>query len=180
MDLRLLPWLVLLAPFCLSGSQEGNGTNTSPEQITTTTISNASATAKTLTVNNTTPKSVKTTAQPEVTSKIPAATNKTIPAAPSTVVSPTDKPIPPASTKHSPTESGTKKTAAVPVTKPSSTLASEASAIQGNSSGFSAGSFIGGIVLTLGILAFGYVGCRFYHTKRGVQYRTIDEHDAII
>ncbi|ETE59189.1 Porimin [Ophiophagus hannah] len=126
-----------------------------------------------MTVTNTTQKSVKTTAHPEVTSKIPAITNKTIPAAQSTIASKTDKPIQPASTKHSPTESGTHKTTAVPVTKPSSTLVTEASAIQGNPSGFSAGSFIGGIVLTLGLLAFGYIGCRFYHTKRGVQYRTI-------
>uniref|UniRef100_A0A8C5S3Z4 Porimin n=1 Tax=Laticauda laticaudata TaxID=8630 RepID=A0A8C5S3Z4_LATLA len=133
-----------------------------------------------MTITSTTQKSVKTTAHPEVTSKIPAITSKTIPAAQSTIASKTDKPIQPASTKHSPTESGTHKTTAVPVTKPTSALVTEASAIQGNPSGFSAGSFIGGIVLTLGLLAFGYIGCRFYHTKRGVQYRTIDEHDAII
>lgn len=75
-----------------------------------------------MTVINATQKSANTTAHPEVTSKIQTITNKTIPAAQSTVASKTDKPILPGSTKHSPTESGTKKTAAVPVTKPSSAL----------------------------------------------------------
>ncbi|XP_034971620.1 porimin [Zootoca vivipara] len=60
------------------------------------------------------------------------------------------------------------------------TVTPKGAAAQVSSSGFSAGSFIGGIVLTLGLLAVGYVGCRTYHAKRGVQYRTIDEHDAII
>ncbi|XP_026562678.1 porimin [Pseudonaja textilis] len=180
MNPRLLPWLVLLAPFCLSGSIQGTDTNTTAAHLSSSSISNSSTTAKTVTITNTTQKSVKTTAHPEVTSKIPAITNKTIPAAQSTIASKTDKPIQPASTKHSPTESGTHKTTAVPVTKPSSALVTEVSAIRGNPSGFSAGSFIGGIVLTLGLLALGYIGCRFYHTKRGVQYRTIDEHDAII
>ncbi|XP_070798986.1 porimin [Pituophis catenifer annectens] len=180
MNPRLLPWLVLLAPFCLSGFIQGTDVNTTAVHLNSSTISNSSATAKTMTVTNATQKSVKTTAHPEVTSKIQTITNKTIPAAQSTVASQTDKPTLPGSTKHSPTESGTQKTAAVPVTKPSSALVTEASPIQGKSSGFSASSFIGGIVLTLGLLAFGYIGCRFYHTKRGVQYRTIDEHDAII
>ncbi|NXW59651.1 PORIM protein, partial [Eurystomus gularis] len=45
---------------------------------------------------------------------------------------------------------------------------------------FDVGSFVGGIVLTLGVLAVLYVGCKTYHSRRGIQYRTIDEHDAII
>ncbi|XP_067423866.1 porimin [Emydura macquarii macquarii] len=47
-------------------------------------------------------------------------------------------------------------------------------------SSFDVGSFVGGIVLTLGMLALLYIGCKTYHSRRGVQYRTIDEHDAII
>ncbi|XP_070605791.1 porimin [Erythrolamprus reginae] len=178
MKLRLLPWLVLLAPFCFSGSMQGNVTDTPPVHLNSSTISNSSTTATTMTVTSATQKSVKTTPHPEVTSKIATVTNKTIPAAKSTIATQTDKPILP--TKPSPAEPVTHKTTAVPVTKPSSAVVTEASAIQGNPSGFSPGSFIGGIVLTLGLLAVGYVGCRFYHTKRGVQYRTIDEHDAII
>ncbi|XP_045871939.1 porimin [Meles meles] len=45
---------------------------------------------------------------------------------------------------------------------------------------FDVGSFLGGIVLTLGVLSLLYVGCRTYYSRRGIRYRTIDEHDAII
>uniref|UniRef100_A0A8C7BU31 Porimin n=1 Tax=Neovison vison TaxID=452646 RepID=A0A8C7BU31_NEOVI len=45
---------------------------------------------------------------------------------------------------------------------------------------FDIGSFLGGIVLTLGVLSLLYVGCRTYYSRRGIRYRTIDEHDAII
>ncbi|XP_036180473.1 porimin [Myotis myotis] len=45
---------------------------------------------------------------------------------------------------------------------------------------FDIGSFVGGIALTLGMLSILYVGCRMYYSRRGIQYRTIDEHDAII
>ncbi|XP_009997674.1 PREDICTED: LOW QUALITY PROTEIN: porimin [Chaetura pelagica] len=45
---------------------------------------------------------------------------------------------------------------------------------------FDVGSFVGGIVLTLGALVILYIGCKTYHSRRGIQYRTIDEHDAII
>ncbi|XP_021552009.1 porimin [Neomonachus schauinslandi] len=45
---------------------------------------------------------------------------------------------------------------------------------------FDIGSFLGGIVLTLGVLSILYIGCRTYYSRRGIRYRTIDEHDAII
>ncbi|XP_029812029.1 porimin isoform X2 [Suricata suricatta] len=45
---------------------------------------------------------------------------------------------------------------------------------------FDIGSFLGGIVLTLGILSILYFGCKTYYSRRGIRYRTIDEHDAII
>ncbi|XP_022368628.1 porimin [Enhydra lutris kenyoni] len=45
---------------------------------------------------------------------------------------------------------------------------------------FDIGSFLGGIVLTLGVLSLLFVGCRTYYSRRGIRYRTIDEHDAII
>ncbi|XP_054829703.1 porimin [Eublepharis macularius] len=60
------------------------------------------------------------------------------------------------------------------------TVTPKAASTFSRTSGFDVGSFIGGIVLTLGLLIIGYIGCRTYHAKRGVQYRTIDEHDAII
>uniref|UniRef100_A0A8C8VR40 Porimin n=1 Tax=Pelusios castaneus TaxID=367368 RepID=A0A8C8VR40_9SAUR len=40
-------------------------------------------------------------------------------------------------------------------------------------SSFDVGSFVGGIVLTLGLLALLYIGCKTYHSRRGVQYRTM-------
>uniref|UniRef100_A0A452TW25 Transmembrane protein 123 n=2 Tax=Ursus TaxID=9639 RepID=A0A452TW25_URSMA len=45
---------------------------------------------------------------------------------------------------------------------------------------FDIGSFLGGIVSTLGVLSILYIGCRTYYSRRGIRYRTIDEHDAII
>uniref|UniRef100_A0A8C9JHK8 Porimin n=2 Tax=Panthera tigris TaxID=9694 RepID=A0A8C9JHK8_PANTA len=45
---------------------------------------------------------------------------------------------------------------------------------------FDIGSFLGGIVLTLGVLSILYFGCKTYYSRRGIRYRTIDEHDAII
>ncbi|XP_042538671.1 porimin [Dipodomys spectabilis] len=45
---------------------------------------------------------------------------------------------------------------------------------------FDTGSFVGGIVLTLGVLSILYIGCKIYYSRRGIRYRTIDEHDAII
>uniref|UniRef100_A0A8C3XTY4 Porimin n=1 Tax=Chelydra serpentina TaxID=8475 RepID=A0A8C3XTY4_CHESE len=60
------------------------------------------------------------------------------------------------------------------------TATSKSAAALSRTSRFDVGSFFGGIVLTLGMLAILYVGCKTYHSRRGVQYRTIDEHDAII
>ncbi|EHB04706.1 Porimin [Heterocephalus glaber] len=35
---------------------------------------------------------------------------------------------------------------------------------------FDTGSFVGGIVLTLGVLSVLYTGCKMYYTKRGIRY----------
>uniref|UniRef100_A0A8C9MKI8 Transmembrane protein 123 n=1 Tax=Serinus canaria TaxID=9135 RepID=A0A8C9MKI8_SERCA len=69
-------------------------------------------------------------------------------------------------------------TTASPVTLPQATSKSEAVIVK--TSRFDVGSFVGGIVLTLGVLVILYIGCKTYHSRRGIQYRTIDEHDAII
>ncbi|KAM9300662.1 porimin isoform 1-T1 [Morus bassanus] len=60
------------------------------------------------------------------------------------------------------------------------TAISKSEAVIAKTSRFDVGSFIGGIVLTLGVLVILYIGCKTYHSRRGIQYRTIDEHDAII
>ncbi|XP_010166347.2 porimin, partial [Antrostomus carolinensis] len=69
----------------------------------------------------------------------------------------------------------TSKTSFTPVT-----ATSKSQAVVAKTSRFDVGSFVGGIVLTLGVLAILYIGCKTYHARRGIQYRTIDEHDAII
>nr|XP_013011086.1 porimin [Cavia porcellus] len=62
------------------------------------------------------------------------------------------------------------------LTSPTTTVHSKES----RGSRFDTGSFVGGIVLTLGILSVLYIGCKMYYSRRGIRYRTIDEHDAII
>ncbi|XP_030324140.1 porimin isoform X2 [Calypte anna] len=69
----------------------------------------------------------------------------------------------------------TSKTSFSSVTAPS-----KSEAVITKTSRFDVGSFVGGIVLTLGSLVILYIGCKTYHSRRGIQYRTIDEHDAII
>ncbi|XP_048965998.1 porimin isoform X2 [Canis lupus dingo] len=62
----------------------------------------------------------------------------------------------------------------------SSATALSLSVTRNPGSKFDTGSFLGGIVLTLGVLSILYIGCRMYYSRRGIRYRTIDEHDAII
>ncbi|KFO93248.1 Porimin, partial [Buceros rhinoceros silvestris] len=69
-------------------------------------------------------------------------------------------------------------TSKVPFT--SGTATSKSEPVTTKASRFDVGSFVGGIVLTLGVLVILYIGCKTYHSRRGIQYRTIDEHDAII
>ncbi|XP_039600262.1 porimin [Polypterus senegalus] len=45
---------------------------------------------------------------------------------------------------------------------------------------FDGGSFIGGILLTLGMTTLLFLAYKFSYARREVQYRTLDEHDAII
>ncbi|XP_073518224.1 porimin [Phyllobates terribilis] len=71
------------------------------------------------------------------------------------------------------------KTTSVNATTNSPVTSSISATLQ-KKSGFDLGSFMGGIVLTIFLLASVYFGCRFYNSKRGVRYRTIDEHEAII
>ncbi|XP_031451742.1 porimin isoform X1 [Phasianus colchicus] len=60
------------------------------------------------------------------------------------------------------------------------TATSKSETVIARASRFDVGSFVGGIVLTLCVLVILYIGCKTYHSRRGIQYRTIDEHDAII
>ncbi|NWH51345.1 PORIM protein, partial [Fregata magnificens] len=53
------------------------------------------------------------------------------------------------------------------------TAISKSEAVVAKTSRFDAGSFVGGIVLTLGVLVILYIGCKTYHSRRGIQYRTM-------
>ncbi|NXR60500.1 PORIM protein, partial [Rhadina sibilatrix] len=109
---------------------------------------------------NTTTVSVILTTQPtntsQTTTPTTAASPVTLPQANATVVT-------------------TSKTSSTSVT-----ATSKSEAVVVKTSRFDVGSFVGGIVLTLGVLVILYIGCKTYHSRRGIQYRTIDEHDAII
>ncbi|MBZ3869932.1 Porimin [Sciurus carolinensis] len=45
--------------------------------------------------------------------------------------------------------------------------------LNGKISKFDTGSFVGGIVLTLGVLSILYIGCKIYYSRRGIRYRTM-------
>ncbi|NXS18728.1 PORIM protein, partial [Mystacornis crossleyi] len=53
------------------------------------------------------------------------------------------------------------------------TATSKSEAAVAKTSRFDVGSFVGGIVLTLGVLVILYIGCKTYHSRRGIQYRTM-------
>ncbi|KAK2509236.1 hypothetical protein MC885_000570 [Smutsia gigantea] len=44
---------------------------------------------------------------------------------------------------------------------------------------FDSGSFVGGIVLTLGILSVLYIGCKMYYSRRGIRYRTMQRRQVV-
>ncbi|NWT81495.1 PORIM protein, partial [Lanius ludovicianus] len=96
---------------------------------------------------------------------------------------PTKTSQPVTSTTASPVTSPRASITVVTTSKASSnsvTATSKSDAVIAKTSRFDVGSFVGGIVLTLGVLVILYIGCKTYHSRRGIQYRTIDEHDAII
>ncbi|NWS16770.1 PORIM protein, partial [Pachyramphus minor] len=59
------------------------------------------------------------------------------------------------------------------ISSTSVTATSKSKAVVANTSRFDVGSFVGGIVLTLGVLVILYIGCKTYHSRRGIQYRTM-------
>ncbi|XP_044524941.1 porimin [Gracilinanus agilis] len=95
---------------------------------------------------------------------------------------------PPATTKSVPQSAATHSVPKSPTAASNSSVATTAAlatataninAKMSKGSKFDIGSFVGGIVLTLGVLSILYIGCKTYYS-RGIRYRTIDEHDAII
>ncbi|KAG7471167.1 hypothetical protein MATL_G00121550 [Megalops atlanticus] len=80
------------------------------------------------------------------------------------------------------TSSQTKSRATTTTQKPvhSTTGVTSTTAHTCASSTFHAGSFIGGIVLTLAVTLTVFLGYRLSCSKPEVRYRTIEEHEAII
>lgn len=183
MRLRDHPWGLWLLCVLLSAAYTfctatGNDTvlTTGHPSTSINTTTNATVAPEVTTHDNKTAVSNETT---------PPQVNATTPSTPSTNATTASNET--ATTKASSTQSAAPPQTTNPVaTTGSIPLASTTvpnipgSSGQSKSSKFDAGSFVGGIVLTLGILIVLYLGCKFYASKRGVQYRTIDEHEAII
>ncbi|XP_006983845.2 porimin [Peromyscus maniculatus bairdii] len=132
------------------------------------------------------------TVKPVVTSRLP----KTVTAVtlkPATIAKTSTPEVSPHATstaskstpKASASPNSTHTSASVTTTVPSSlktsiTITATVHSDKSKGSRFDPGSFVGGIVLTLGVLAVLYIGCKMYYSRRGIRYRSIDEHDAII
>ncbi|XP_013366475.1 PREDICTED: porimin [Chinchilla lanigera] len=106
-------------------------------------------------------------ATPGVSTSAAPTTSKSTPKATSMSQNTSRVPVPAATTTHGSL-----------VTSPTITTAVHSQ--ESGGSRFDPGSFVGGIVLTLGVLSVLYIGCKMYYSRRGIRYRTIDEHDAII
>ncbi|KAM9170167.1 porimin [Pangshura tecta] len=159
--------VLLLAAFCRSAS--GIASTSIPTTVSQST-SNTSAHDKNVTLTTTLGSTKTTPIQTTPTTNQTTTTNQT---ASSTT---TSKP----KTTIQSTASVTMTTSKTMSPSSSVTATPKSAAVLSRTSRFDVGSFFGGIVLTLGMLAILYVGCKTYHSRRGVQYRTIDEHDAII
>ncbi|XP_012865121.1 PREDICTED: porimin [Dipodomys ordii] len=119
---------------------------------------------------------VKSTATPKVattklSTNVTSTTLKSTPRATSVAQNVTKIPIATTTTTHNSLPVSLATTVSV-----TATVRSE----ENKGSKFDTGSFVGGIVLTLGVLSILYIGCKIYYSRRGIRYRTIDEHDAII
>ncbi|XP_069825695.1 porimin [Dendropsophus ebraccatus] len=166
--------LLLLAVSCTAGAEDPPIST-----IATPVTSKESSTSPVTTTMPSTTTPASNATNPNATAPAPTI-NTTSTSTTKPVTTPTTKGPPLTKATTTPvTTKETVKTTSV-ATSTSSPVTSSISASLQQRSGFDLGSFIGGIVLTLGLLAAVYFGCRFYNTRRGVRYRTIDEHEAII
>ncbi|KAF4787709.1 Transmembrane protein [Turdus rufiventris] len=85
-------------------------------------------------------------------------------------------------TTASPVTSAQANITVVTTSKTSSTSVTATSKSEAafKTSRFDVGSFIGGIVLTLGVLVILYIGCKTYHSRRGIQYRTMQRTQTLV
>uniref|UniRef100_A0A8C5Q8T1 Transmembrane protein 123 n=1 Tax=Leptobrachium leishanense TaxID=445787 RepID=A0A8C5Q8T1_9ANUR len=171
---------VLLAATC-SAQETNNATKTLMSTVSPNPSNDSIAN-----VNDTTALTVKpeSTTVHDVVPTTATTPNKTVTVTATTpnitTALPVNKTTPAATTKATEKPTSANVTSAAATTSSTMTTGSTASAAIKSTKGFDLGSFIGGIVLTLSLLAVAYFGCRFYSSRRGVRYRTIDEHEAII
>uniref|UniRef100_UPI00398F1BC3 porimin isoform X1 n=1 Tax=Pristiophorus japonicus TaxID=55135 RepID=UPI00398F1BC3 len=78
------------------------------------------------------------------------------------------------------TKSGTSTATATTAASVTNTSAGIATAALPIGSHFDIGSFVGGILLALGVIAVFYFGRKFCISRSGTRYRTIEETEAII
>ncbi|XP_059035258.1 porimin [Mustela lutreola] len=155
----------------------GNHSTNPPENVTTVTSNHTSQPTSTL--------------RPSTTPRSSVAKTEAVTALTSTATARITTPVDSNRTHTSLVSQNTTQTTPTSVTTPahnnsvtsissSVTLTPTINSTGNPGSKFDIGSFLGGIVLTLGVLSLLYVGCRTYYSRRGIRYRTIDEHDAII
>ncbi|KAF2361646.1 CD164-related protein [Trinorchestia longiramus] len=136
-----------MAEPCLPTDCSANVTTMAPTPGNTTTTTMSPDTTTTELPTTTT---VITTTNPDITTESPNDTTTT-----------TEEPV------------TTTTTTAVPTTVPTTSSTTSAPPPAPATGGFSAGSFFGGITLTLALLAVGYGGFKFYKTRYDVNYRTL-------
>ncbi|XP_018006894.1 integumentary mucin A.1 [Hyalella azteca] len=147
---------------CILASCNSSVTTIAPDTNTTTTAAPTTTSAPT------------TTALP-TTTDIPD-TNTTTTTSPNSNATTTMNPDNTTTTPNpeTTTEVPTVPTTISPTTVPTTTSATTTTAAPAPASGgFSAGSFFGGITLTLALLAVGFGGYKFYKTRYDVNYRTL-------
>ncbi|XP_024430362.2 porimin [Desmodus rotundus] len=136
-----------------------------------------STTSVTLVTKNVTVTTLKPTTTSQVTTPPGVSTNTT-----STTLKSTPKitSVSQNTSQVSTSSMATSHNSSVTSVSSSVTITATINSKENKGSKFDIGSFVGGIALTLGILSILYIGCKVYYSRRGIQYRTIDEHDAII
>ncbi|XP_039737871.1 porimin [Pteropus medius] len=163
-------------------SHTNESSNSTVKQSTTPFSSVTVTTSKPTAKPSTTPVSTVSKNVPVATLK-PIATSKMTTTGVSTNMTSTTSKSIPKITNTSQMSTSTMTTvhnSSVTSVSSSVTITATVNSKENKGSKFDIGSFVGGIALTMGILSILYIGCKTYYSRRGIRYRTIDEHDAII
>ncbi|KAM4683125.1 porimin [Amazona ochrocephala] len=182
--MRAAALLLLLAPGSRSGEVMNTSSTTSFTTIPDPKLKGSSSLPSNLTVTSSTKSTATSTVGTSTHTTHPTSTSQPINTTVSVIL--TTQPTKTSQTRFTTAPSVTSSQPNITVVTTSKisftsvTGTSKSEAIIAKTSRFDVGSFVGGILLTLGVLVILYIGCKTYHSRRGIQYRTIDEHDAII